>query len=236
MVKAYTDELKAAEAVAAAAGKSAEQKRRLAWEAKKYTEAEVQALETLTAQAEASEKAAEAERERVKAAEESHKSALERVRAIASEVQQLQGRSAAAVELFDLSNTGAALADVQAVAKAMEGRAVAEGAKRERELLDAAKERAEQERLVTAEREAQARAAAAGRFEELTALWQRLQTASISAPARADAERAAKDREAAELQRAIKRVQEETRDVVKDIRRAVVEASNAPAGSVARFG
>jgi len=70
---------------------------------------------------------------------------------------------------------------------------------------------------ITAERQAQAAASAAGRFEDLTALWKRVQSATIKAPMEREAEQLKNTREIKDHNARLVKIEQEQAQVLRSI-------------------
>jgi hypothetical protein len=205
--EAFKKELSAATLAAEQSGKSKAEQEKLAAAAKGYSEEQIKQLSIQTELA----RQREADAQKIKDAEEAekqrHQDATTRIEAINDELDKLFGMSSEEIELFNLANLKTSLADIRDIGANMKDLVQTEADVGVNKLREDLQERLASEKAVTEERRAQAAASMLGRFESLDSLWGRIQSASMRAPAEAEANRLKQQREVKEVNDKILKVE-----------------------------
>lgn len=215
--ESFEKELEAAQLAAEQAGKSREEQERLALAAKGYTEEQIAQIQNARALEAERSKAAEAAKKAEEEQAQRHEKAKDAVNDLLKDIARLQGMGDEAIELFDLANLGHAVEDIEQIASLMQYRVQAQTAKETEELRKQLQERLAGEAQVTAEKQAQAVASMAGRFEGLTDAWQRIQTAAVQAPIQREAEQMKTQREIKDVNERIAKIEEEAKEKLNEI-------------------
>lgn len=229
--ESFEKELAASTLAAEQAGKAALEQERLALAAREFTEEQIKQIMAQKELADARTTEADAAKKADEDAKKNHENAIKRLEDIQKEIYALRGESSEAAELFDLVNINAAREDVERIGEALREKVLAETAKETAELQKQLQERLAGEAMITAQREAQAAASSAGRFEGLTDAWQRIQSAAVRAPIERESALIEKQKEAIEQAKVLSKIQEESKSKLQQIADALAEILRRPAGA-----
>lgn len=205
----FENELASAELAAQQAGKEKLEKERLTLIAKGYNEQQIAHLMQLKQLAIEREAAAEAEQAKREKEKQFLEELTNKVISLRKELFKLRGGNDEAIELFDLANAGATAAQLDKVAQLMGQVAQEEAKKQIEEIRKSQQEQLKNEKRITAEKEAQAAASAAGRFADLQGMWKDIQSAAIKAPLQREAETIRQQNRIRETADRIQKIQDE---------------------------
>lgn len=227
----FEKDIDAADLLLEQAGKTADEKERLAIAAKGYSAEQVDEIANEIELAKRIQEAADWFDDTDAHAKELHQSAVDALHAINVEIFKMRGGTADQVQLFDLANVGTAKKDIMDIADAMQSRAVEEFNAAQKKLLDDAKARREEEQQITHERELQAELALAGRFETLTGTFERIQQATLQRPISDQLAAVERGKEDAKVQKDLKKLQEDANKKLDLIAVAAQAIAKAPPGA-----
>lgn len=213
------------------AGKTKEEQERLALAAKGFTDEQVAAIQHENRLAQAIQETADFFDSADENARDLHKSATDALREISYEIFKLRGGTDEQLKLFDLANLGTARRDIADIAAMMDQRVREEYYNAEAKLMEDAKSRAEAEKATTRERELQQEAAVRARFDTLTGTFERIQSATLARPAQDQADASARGREALQLQKDLKKLQDDANKKLTQIAASAALIANAPPGA-----